>query len=99
MYPSCIWALNNDLHLAKPVLVLIGSEDAATLPANCESLQARQPDKGKLDLIVYPGAAHEFDNPVRSYLLLGKYKAGEEPTARAEAQARVAQWIEMVLKR
>ena len=52
MYPSCIWALNNDLHLAKPVLVLIGSEDAATLPANCESLQARQPDKGKLDLIV-----------------------------------------------
>jgi dienelactone hydrolase len=68
------------------------------LPCGRESLQARQPNKGKLDLIVYPGAAHVFDNPVRSYLLLGKYKAGEEPTARAEAQARVAQWIEMVLK-
>jgi dienelactone hydrolase len=98
MYPACVRALNNDLHLAKPVLVLIGSEDNLTPPADCEMLQARQPDKGKLDLIVYPGAAHEFDNPVRSYLFLGKYKAGEHPAARAEAQARVAQWIKTVFQ-
>ena len=98
MYPACIRALNNNLRLSKPVLVLIGSEDTLTPPADCERLQARQPDKGKLDLIVYPGAAHEFDNPVRSYLFLGKYRAGEHPTSRAEAQARIAEWIEMVLK-
>jgi dienelactone hydrolase len=98
MYPPCIRALNNNLHLAKPVLVLIGSEDTLTPPADCEALQARQPDKGKLDLIVYPGAAHEFDNPVGSYLFLGKYKAGENPAARAKAQARVARWIKTVFQ-
>jgi dienelactone hydrolase len=98
MYPACIRALNNNLRLSKPVVVLIGSEDTLTPPADCERLQARQPDKGKIDLIVYPGAAHEFDNPVSSYLFLGKYRAGEHPTSRAEAQARVAEWIEMVLK-
>ena len=98
MYPACIRALNNNLRLSKPVLVLIGSKDTLTPPADCEALQARQTDKGKLDLIVYPGAAHEFDNPVRSFLFLGKYRDGEDPTSRAKAQARVAQWIEMVLK-
>jgi dienelactone hydrolase len=98
MYPACIRALNNNLRLSKPLLVLIGSEDTLTPPADCEALQARQPDKGKLDLIVYPGAAHEFDNPVKSFLFLGKYRDGEHPTSRAEAQARVAQWIETVLK-
>ena len=98
MYPACIRALNNNLRLSKPVVVLIGSEDTLTPPADCERLQARQPDKSKIDLIVYPGAAHEFDNPVSSYLFLGKYRAGEHPTSRAEAQARVAEWIEMVLK-
>ena len=98
MYPACIRALNNNLRLSKPLLVLIGSEDTLTPPADCEALQARQPDKGKLDLIVYPGAAHEFDNPVKSFLFLGKYRDGEDPTSRAKAQARVAQWIEMVLK-
>jgi dienelactone hydrolase len=98
MYPACIRALNNNLRLSKPVLVLIGSEDTLTPPADCERLQASQPDKDKLDLIVYPGAAHEFDNPVKPFLFLGKYRDGEHPTSRAKAQARVGEWVDMVLK-
>jgi predicted peptidase len=35
MYPGCARANNNKVRLAKPVLVLIGSEDAATPPADC----------------------------------------------------------------
>jgi len=98
MYPACIRALSNKIQLAKPVLALIGSEDAAAPPANCEALQAAQSDKSMLDILIYPGAAHEFDNPVKPYLLLGNYKAGEDPTSRGKAQARIAQWIDMVLK-
>jgi dienelactone hydrolase len=63
-----------------------------------QTLQAAQTDKGKLDLIVYAGAAHEFDNPVKPYLLFGKYKAGEHKASRENAQRRVAQWIEMFLQ-
>jgi len=99
MYPACNRALNNKIQLAKPVLVLVGSEDAVAPAANCEALQAIQPDRSKLDIIVYPGAAHEFDNPVKPYLLLGKYKAGEDAVSRSKAQTRVAQWIDISLKR
>ena len=99
MYPGCIRALNSKVRLSKPVLVMVGSEDTAALPADCEALQAAQPDKGNLELIVYPGAVHEFDNPVRPYLLLGKYKGGEHAPSREKARARVAQWIETILKR
>jgi dienelactone hydrolase len=99
MYPGCIRALNNKIQLAKPVLVLVGSEDMATPAADCEALRTIQSDKSKLDIVIYPGAAHEFDNPVKAYLLLGKYKAGEDAASRSKAQARVAQWIDMTLKR
>jgi dienelactone hydrolase len=99
MYPACIRALNNKIQLAKPVLVLVGSEDAVAPAAECEALQAIQSNKNNLDIVVYPGAAHEFDNPVKPYLLFGKYKGGEDPASRKKAQARVAQWIEMTLKR
>ncbi len=98
LYPACIRAVKNNIRLAKPVLVLIGSEDTATPAAHCAILQASQPDQGRLDLVVYPGAAHEFDNPVKPYLLLGKYKGGEHAPSRAAAQDRVAQWIETDLK-
>jgi dienelactone hydrolase len=99
MYPGCIRALNNKIQLAKPVLVLVGSEDAVAPAADCEALQAIQSDKSKLDIIAYPGAAHEFDNPVKPYLLFGKYKGGEDPASRSKAQTRVAQWIDMTLRR
>src|SRR5207248_10179237 len=97
MYPGCKFGMK--LRLAKPVLAMIGSDDNWTLAADCEALQAAQPDKSKLDLVVYPGAVHSFDNPVPPRLVFGKYKVGEHPASRDKARARVAEWINAVLKR
>jgi dienelactone hydrolase len=97
MYPACIRAVYNKVHLSTPVLVMVGAEDAVTPAADCAALKAAQPDQNKVDLIVYPGAAHEFDNPVKPYLFLGKYKAGEHPEGRSQAEARVGVWIDAVL--
>jgi dienelactone hydrolase len=94
MYPGC----NVKVRLAKPVLVMIGSEDNWTPPANCEALKAAQPDQSKLDIIVYPGGAHAFDNPVKPAMALGKYKVGEHPQSRDKARMRIAEWIDKVLK-
>jgi dienelactone hydrolase len=85
-------AINGKIRLAKPVLVMIGSEDTWTPASDCEAPQAAQPDKGKLEIIVYPGAARVFDNPVKPTLAFGKYKVGEHPASRDKARARVAEW-------
>jgi dienelactone hydrolase len=98
MYPGCLRAINGKIRLAKPVLVMIGSEDTWTPASDCEALQAAQPDKSELEIIVYPGAAHVFDNPVKPKLAFGKYKVGEHPASRDKARARVADWIDKVLK-
>jgi len=99
MYPGCLGPLNAKFQLAKPVLVMIGSDDNWTPASDCEALQVAQQDRGRLEVIVYPGAVHAFDNPVKPGLALGKYKIGENPAARDQARLRVAQWIDMVLKR
>jgi dienelactone hydrolase len=99
MYPGCLGPLNIKFQLAKPVVVMIGSDDNWTPASDCEALQAAQQDQSRLEVIVYPGAVHAFDNPVKPGLALGKYKIGENPAARDKARLRVAQWIDMVLKR
>jgi dienelactone hydrolase len=99
MYPGCQGPLNAKLQLAKPALVMIGSDDNWTPASDCVALQGAQEDQSRLEVIVYPGAVHSFDNPVKAGLALGKYKIGENPAARDKARARVAQWIDMALKR
>ena len=96
MYSGCKFPMK--LRLAKPVLAMIGSEDNWTPAADCEALQAAQPDKSKLEIIIYPGAAHAFDNPVKPGLAFGKYKIGEHPASRDKARARAADWINSFLK-
>jgi dienelactone hydrolase len=98
MYPGCQAAINNKVRLAKPVLAMIGSEDNWTPAASCAALRAIQPDQGKLDIIIYPGAAHGFDNPIKPTLAFGKYKVGEHALSRNKAQVRVSEWIDIVLK-
>jgi dienelactone hydrolase len=98
MYPGCGPAINAKVRLAKPVLAMIGSEDNWTPPANCEALQAIQPDKSKFDIIIYPGAAHAFDNPIKLAMAFGKYRVGEHPQSRDKARMRAAEWVNNVLK-
>jgi dienelactone hydrolase len=59
-YPPC---LNEDgAELRTPTLILIGAADQVTPAKDCEALAARQPG-ARVKLIIYPGAAHLFDDP------------------------------------
>src|SRR5438876_148228 len=60
-YPGACPSLSNELSV-RPVLILIGSDDDWTNPAECEALAARQRAKGAdVTIVVYPGAVHYFD--------------------------------------
>jgi dienelactone hydrolase len=45
-----------------PTLILVGAADDVTPAADCRALAARQPGT-PVKLIIYPGAAHLFDDP------------------------------------
>src|SRR5206468_4322344 len=61
VYPGACLSLINELSV-KPLLILIGSDDDWTSPAECEELVTKQRAKGAdVALVVYPGAVHYFD--------------------------------------
>ncbi|MGD9943613.1 MAG: dienelactone hydrolase family protein [Burkholderiaceae bacterium] len=99
MYPACVFATFTKVRLIKPVLALIGDDDNWTPVAQCETLKAAQTDPSLMEIVVYPGAGHSFDNPVRKTLLFGKYNVGEHPASRDQARERVSRWVDEVLKR
>jgi dienelactone hydrolase len=59
-YPPC--ANEADASLKIPTLILVGAKDDVTPAADCQRLAARQPGS-VVELVVYPGARHGFDNP------------------------------------
>jgi carboxymethylenebutenolidase len=66
-----------------PVLMLIGSADDEVSPARCRELAARsQAAGGALELIVYEGAEHSFDDP-------GATRQGKGSNRRATEDARL----------
>ncbi len=99
MYPACVFGTATNVRVGKPVLILIGDDDNWTPVSHCEALKAAQSDPSRIEIIVYPGAGHSFDNPVRKMLVFGKYNVGEHPASRDKARARVAQWVDAVLKK
>ena len=58
-YPPCSNAEGE--RLAIPTLILVGAADGVTRAADCERLMKNQP--GDVKLVVYPRAAHCFDDP------------------------------------
>ena len=61
-YPPC--ENLGDARLKIPTLILVGELDDVTPAADCERLAKAQPGDGAdVRLVVYPGAAHGFDNP------------------------------------
>jgi dienelactone hydrolase len=99
MYPACVVGNVAKVRLAKPTLVLIGADDNWTPVAECEKLKAAQPDKGRLEIVVYPGATHSFDNPVKPMVVFGKFKVGEHPASRDQARERAGQWADAMLRK
>jgi dienelactone hydrolase len=62
LYPPC--ANDGGRALRLPTLVLVGDADTVTPAADCRALANAQPaGQSRLTLVVYPGAAHGFDDP------------------------------------
>lgn len=99
MYPACGYGNGLKARIAKPTLILIGDQDNWTPVSSCETLKAAQADPSLMDIVVYPGAGHSFDNSGKQTLAYGKYKVGEHPASRDAARLRVARWIDDVLKK
>jgi dienelactone hydrolase len=90
-YPLC--RLGSDTFTV-PSLILIGSADDWTPARDCERLVARQ--KGApVQLIIYPGAAHGFDNPAHGD---GRLEYGHIAKFDRDAAAKSAADVEVFLR-
>jgi dienelactone hydrolase len=93
-YPPC--ANVEGRRLATPTLILVGSADGVTPAADCERLAKNNADTAKL--IVYPGAAHCFDDPAfrggRSVLgMVLKYDPAAAKASRRDLGAFLAETL------
>lgn len=98
MYPTCNFGVNAKFQYEKPLLILIGDEDTWTPASACEQLKAAQTEPTGLELTVYPGARHSFDNPGVYRMALGKYPVGEHAKSRDLARERIARFVEQRLR-
>ena len=97
-YPGCARLLERDYGVVAPLHILIGASDDWTPAAPCRVLAERARAAGEpVELVVYPGAFHDFDAPDMSVHVRrgvastrsGTATLGTNPTARSDAIARV----------
>jgi len=104
LYPSCRRLRETAWSARVPTLILIGSADDWTPASACQQMVADAHDRSaRVQLVVYPGAHHEFDwanSPLRLRTGLvntvdpsGKAHGGTNPAARSDALKRVPQWL------
>jgi len=104
LYPGCRRLAEAAWSSRVPTLILVGRADDWTAAASCEQMVAGAHGRSALaSLVVYPGAYHEFDRPdypIRELSGLantvdgsGKAHVGTNAAARADALARVPQWL------
>jgi carboxymethylenebutenolidase len=68
LYPGCgpKALLAPDIRTTAPIAVLLGSDDEEVSPARCQDMAQRSIAAGsKVDVVLYPGATHGFDDPGR----------------------------------
>ena len=104
LYPGCRRLAEAAWSARIPTLILVGRADDWTAATTCEQMVAGAHGRSALaSLVVYPGAYHEFDRPdypIRELTGLvntvdgsGKAHVGPNAAARADALARVPQWL------
>jgi dienelactone hydrolase len=104
IYPGCRRLHETAWSARVPTLILIGSADDWTPAATCQQMVAgAQGRSARVQIVVYPGAHHEFDwanAPIRLRTGLvntadpsGKAHSGTNPAARIDALKRVPQWL------
>ena len=103
-YPGCRRLRETAWSARVPTLILIGSADDWTPAATCQQMVAGARGRSaRTEIVVYPGAHHEFDRantPLRLRTGLafsadpsGKAHGGTNPAARNDALKRVPQWL------
>jgi len=103
-YPGCRRLRETAWSARIPSLILIGSADDWKSASTCQQMVADARGRSaRAEIIVYPGAHHEFDranSPIRVRTGLahttdpsGRAHSGTNPTARADALKRVPQWL------
>jgi len=108
-YPGCKPSLERREWMppAVPLHILIGERDDWTPASECIELAAQARSAGApFDLIVYPGAFHDFDDPamklhVRHHVSTtasGTATIGTDPAARADSLDRVAAILRKALQ-
>jgi dienelactone hydrolase len=103
-YPGCRRLREIAWSARVPTLILIGSADDWTPASACQQMVAGARGRSaQAEIVVYPGAHHDFDRAdlplrVRTDLVntadpTGKAHGGTNPAARAEAFKRVPAWL------
>jgi dienelactone hydrolase len=87
-YPGCgMDAIKGEYHAYGPILMLLGGADEEVNPQTCVEFGKRAKDNGSpLEFHVYPGAAHNYDDPgAKKQAVPANHKATEDTHRRAEA--------------
>jgi dienelactone hydrolase len=103
-YPSCRRLRETAWSARVPTLILIGSADDWTPATACQQMVAGARNRSaRVQIVVYPGAHHDFDRanfPLRLRTGLvntvdpsGKAHGGTNPAARNDALKRVPEWL------
>src|ERR1700689_2979769 len=103
-YPNCRRLRETAWSARVPTLILIGSGDDWTPATTCQQMVAGAHDRSaRVQIVVYPGAHHEFDRantPIRLRTGLvntadpsGRAHGGTNPAARDDALKRVPEWL------
>jgi dienelactone hydrolase len=91
-YPYCGGGalLEETIRTTAPVAMLLGSNDQEESPLICQHAAQRSIDAGtRIDLTVYPGATHDFDDPGEK-----RQQVPGNEAAKAEAMAKAAAFVE-----
>jgi carboxymethylenebutenolidase len=95
-YPGCGLGgrFDRGYRAARPVEILIGDADEEVSPAACRRLAARAAGAGgAVDLTVYPGATHDFDDPLN-----GRQDAPANVAAKRDATDRAKAFFAAALQ-
>lgn len=104
-YPNCRLQSESASFASRlPLLILMGEADDWTPPAPCDFMARAARQRGeKIDLVLYPGALHDFDHPrleikersdiAYSATGTGKATVGTNPAARDDAIRRVKAYL------
>jgi dienelactone hydrolase len=102
-YPDCRISSGLGWSARVPTLLLIGARDDISSPPACRQMVDGARGRSALArIVVYPGAAHDFDRAnVPLHAIGGAPDAalperghiGTDPEARADSQKRIAEWL------